>query len=93
MGAAVGYNEPGWLMNLSLGWNHQFLDETAWASASLAGSEFTMHAAPPGRNFLDLTLGFSVFRASGISLGANYLLLASRASTSHGGLANLQFVW
>jgi len=94
LGATLGYAPDAWLrMNLSLGWNHEYLKEAASTSVRLVGTGYTVQSAPPGRDFLDFAAGVSLLRHRGFSLNANYLLLASEKTTHHGGMGNVQFLW
>lgn len=93
LGATLGYRAGALATSLSLGWSHEFLDEAAEISAGLAGADFTARAAAPGRDALDLGAGLGVALDASLSLEGRYLLTASSASTSHGGLVTLRLTW
>src|SRR5690606_833596 len=93
LGATLGYGDEDLAGALSLGWSHEFLDEAATSSASLAGAAFTTRAAAPGREFLDLGAGVRADLGSSLSLSAGYQLTASAGTTAHSGMVSLRLTW
>lgn len=92
-GPGVAWPAAAWDASLSLGWNHEFLDRAASSSNSLAGAGFTVRAAAPGRDTIDLGAGLGVALGGSTSLEGRYLLTAGSATTAHGGMLSLRLAW
>lgn len=93
LGATLAYAGSGLAADFALGWAHEFADSAASSSASLAGSGFTVHAAPPGRDALELATGLALALGPSTTLEAGYRLTASRDATAHAGTLNLRVSW
>lgn len=93
LGATLGYRGAEMNAAMSLGWSHEYLDDAASASASLAGAGFSVRAPSAGREALDFSARLGAALGQGVSFEVSYLLTASEAAASHGGLVEVQFTW
>ncbi|MBX3494174.1 MAG: autotransporter domain-containing protein [Parvibaculum sp.] len=93
LGATLAYAGSGVAADVTLGWAHEFADSAAASSAALAGGGFTVHAAPPGRDTLELGTGLALVLGPSTALEAGYRLAASKDATAHAATLNLRVSW
>lgn len=93
LGATLAYAGSGVAADVTLGWAHEFADSAAASSAALAGGGFTVHAAPPGRDTLELGTGLALALGLSTKLEAGYRLAASKDATAHAATLNLRVSW